>query len=67
MTTANADQHDAWNGESGQRWVASADRHDTVPAPIAEVVEYLADSGPDRAILDTIPAGRQDDAALSGA
>lgn len=34
----NADQFDAWNGDSGQRWVASADRRDAVLAPIAELL-----------------------------
>ena len=43
MTTANTDQHAAWNGESGQRWVASADRRDSVFAPIADLL--LAGAG----------------------
>jgi SAM-dependent methyltransferase len=38
MTTANAEQYAAWNGESGQRWVASADRRDAVLAPIADLL-----------------------------
>ena len=38
MSNANADQHEAWNGESGQRWVASADRRDNVLAPIADAL-----------------------------
>ena len=38
MTTANTGQRDAWNGESGQRWVASADRRDSVLAPIADLL-----------------------------
>lgn len=38
MTTANTDQHAAWNGESGQRWVASADKRDAVLAPLADLL-----------------------------
>jgi SAM-dependent methyltransferase len=36
MTGTNADQRDAWNGESGERWVASADRRDAVLSPVAD-------------------------------
>jgi SAM-dependent methyltransferase len=38
MTVANAEQHAAWNGESGQRWVAGADRRDLVLAPIGDLL-----------------------------
>jgi SAM-dependent methyltransferase len=38
MTAANTDQHAAWNGESGQRWVVSADHRDAVLAPIADLL-----------------------------
>lgn len=41
MTTTNADQHAAWNGESGQLWVASADVRDTV---LASVAAFLLDA-----------------------
>lgn len=34
--SANADQRAAWNGDSGARWVAAADRYDAVLAPVAE-------------------------------
>jgi len=37
-TTANAAQFDAWNGDSGLRWVATADRRDHVLAPVAEAL-----------------------------
>ena len=33
MTAANQAQHDAWNGESGHRWVADADRRDRSSPP----------------------------------
>lgn len=36
--TTNSDQYDAWNGESGNRWVANADRRDHVLAPIADLI-----------------------------
>ncbi len=38
MTNANTDQRAAWNGESGQRWVESADHRDAVLAPIADLL-----------------------------
>ncbi len=37
-TTANAAQFDAWNGDSGVRWVATADRRDRVLAPVADAL-----------------------------
>jgi SAM-dependent methyltransferase len=52
MTLANAEQHAAWNGESGQRWVASADRRDTVLAPIAELLLDTAAIHPGDRVLD---------------
>ena len=39
---ADADQHAAWNGDSGHRWVADADRRDRVMAPIADAVLVAA-------------------------
>jgi SAM-dependent methyltransferase len=38
MTGANHAQQDAWNGESGHRWVADADRRAAVLAPVAETL-----------------------------
>jgi SAM-dependent methyltransferase len=52
MTTANADQHAAWNGESGQRWVAHADRRDTVLRPIADLLLDAATIAAGEAVLD---------------
>jgi ubiquinone/menaquinone biosynthesis C-methylase UbiE len=46
IETANPEQYDAWNGESGQRWVAGADRRDRVLAPVADTL--LAAAVPDR-------------------
>jgi SAM-dependent methyltransferase len=38
MTAANEAQREAWNGDSGHRWVADADRRDAVLAPVADVL-----------------------------
>ena len=50
--TANADQHAAWNGDSGRRWVADADRRDRVLAPIADALLDGADLRPGDRVLD---------------
>ena len=53
MTTApNADQFDSWNGDSGQRWVATADRRDAVLAPVADLLLDHAAIQPGEAVLD---------------
>lgn len=52
MTLANAEQHAAWNGESGQRWVASADPRDGVLAPIAGLLLDTAAIHPGDRVLD---------------
>ena len=53
MTTApNTDQFDAWNGDSGQRWVATADRRDAVLAPIGDLLLNDAAVQPGEAVLD---------------
>ena len=49
---ANADQHEAWNGDSGTRWVASADRRDQVLAPIADVLLQGARPALGETVLD---------------
>ena len=49
---ANADQYAAWNGDSGQRWVADADRRDRVLAPIAHALLDAARLGPGDRVLD---------------
>jgi SAM-dependent methyltransferase len=41
-TTANSSQFDAWNGESGQRWVARAAERDRVLAPVADELLSVA-------------------------
>jgi ubiquinone/menaquinone biosynthesis C-methylase UbiE len=35
---ANTDQYDAWNGDSGKRWIQDPDRRDQVMAPIADAL-----------------------------
>lgn len=35
---ANTEQHEAWNGEGGLRWVEDADRRDQVLAPVADAL-----------------------------
>ena len=51
-TAANAEQFDAWNGDSGLRWVATADRRDAVLAPIADVLLDDAAVQPGETVLD---------------
>jgi ubiquinone/menaquinone biosynthesis C-methylase UbiE len=50
--TANRDQFEAWNGDSGRRWVAGADRRDAVLAPIADLIGHHADIRPGESVLD---------------
>jgi hypothetical protein len=38
MKIANTDEYEAWNGDSGHRWVVDADRRDHILAPIAEAL-----------------------------
>jgi SAM-dependent methyltransferase len=49
---ANVDQHAAWNGDSGHRWVADAERRDRVMAPIADTVLAAANLRSGEAVLD---------------
>jgi SAM-dependent methyltransferase len=49
---ANQDQFDSWNGESGTRWTADADRRDQVLAPVAEALLAAAAIGPGDDVLD---------------
>jgi len=37
-STANPAQSEAWNGENGRRWVASADQRDQILAPVADAL-----------------------------
>jgi SAM-dependent methyltransferase len=50
--TANQAQLDAWNGESGTRWVAEADRRDRVLAPVADVLLDAVALQPGEDVLD---------------
>jgi SAM-dependent methyltransferase len=53
MTTiANASQSDAWNGDSGRRWVARADQRDKVLGPVADVLLAAAAPSPGSRVLD---------------
>ena len=49
---ANTDQYAAWNGESGQRWIADADRRDRIMTPIADALLDTARLGPGDHVLD---------------
>jgi SAM-dependent methyltransferase len=51
-TSANASQFDAWNGESGRRWVATADARDRVLAPVGETLLAAAAARPGMRVLD---------------
>jgi SAM-dependent methyltransferase len=35
---ANTDEYEAWNGDTGHRWVVDADRRDHVLAPVADAL-----------------------------
>jgi SAM-dependent methyltransferase len=52
VTDVNQAQRDTWNGESGQRWVADADRRDAVLAPVADALLAAARIQPGESILD---------------
>ena len=52
MTGANQAQQDAWNGESGHRWTADADRRDAVLAPVAEALLAAAQLTVGEDVLD---------------
>jgi ubiquinone/menaquinone biosynthesis C-methylase UbiE len=53
MTTmANRAQFDSWNGDSGERWVASADERDRVLAPVGEVLIAVAAPSTGAGVLD---------------
>jgi SAM-dependent methyltransferase len=50
--TANVSQFEAWNGDSGHRWVARADERDRVLAPVADALLAVADPTPGTRVLD---------------
>jgi ubiquinone/menaquinone biosynthesis C-methylase UbiE len=52
VTAVNQAQRDAWNGDSGARWVAGADRRDAVLAPVADAVLAAACIQPDESVSD---------------
>lgn len=52
MSTANSAQHEAWNGESGTRWAATADRRDEVLAPVADVLLASAELTTGARVID---------------
>jgi SAM-dependent methyltransferase len=48
----NASQLEAWNGDGGRRWVASADERDRVLAPVADALLAVAAPAPGHRVLD---------------
>jgi ubiquinone/menaquinone biosynthesis C-methylase UbiE len=52
MSTPNQVQRDAWNGDSGHRWVADADRRDHILAPVADTLLAAAALQSGEAVLD---------------
>ena len=52
MSLANQAQHDAWNGDSGHRWAADAQRRDEVLAPIADALFTAVELRVGEAVLD---------------
>lgn len=49
---ANTDQFEAWNGDSGRRWVIDADRRDRILAPVADVLLAAANLATGDAVVD---------------
>ncbi len=52
MTASNQDQHDAWNGESGQRWITDADGRDRVMTSVAGTLLDAAHLAHGERVLD---------------
>jgi SAM-dependent methyltransferase len=50
--STNQAQREAWNGENGLRWVASADRRDAVLAPAGDALLAAARLQPGERVLD---------------
>ena len=51
-STANHEQSEAWNGDSGRRWVASADERDRILAPVADALFAAARLSTGLRVLD---------------
>jgi len=49
---ANTEQFDAWNGESGLRWIADPDRRDGVLQPVADALLEAAQLQGGERVLD---------------
>jgi hypothetical protein len=49
---ANAEQYQAWNGDTGQRWVADPDRRDRMLASVADELLAAAELVPGECVLD---------------
>jgi SAM-dependent methyltransferase len=49
---ANTEQYEAWNGDSGQRWVADPDRRDRLIAPVADALFSAARLDAGESVLD---------------
>ena len=52
MTAVNQAQHNTWNGDSGHRWAADADRRDAVLAPVADALLAATHIQSGESILD---------------
>jgi SAM-dependent methyltransferase len=52
MTLINGSENEAWNGDSGRRWVATADERDRVLAPVADALLAVASPSPGTRVLD---------------
>jgi SAM-dependent methyltransferase len=51
-SVANTQQYAEWNGDSGRRWVATAERRDHVLAPVGDAVLAAARLSPGERVLD---------------
>ena len=49
---ANRSEYLAWNGESGERWIADAERRDRVLRPVSDVLLRAGRLQPGEAVLD---------------
>jgi len=52
MIAPNAEQRADWNGDSGTRWVADADRRDRILAPVLDTLIEAARLAPGEHVLD---------------